>query len=140
MGQFFRRRYLNLIGHKYSKDTVYIQSDKDDRNLMSAACNNFGLFPAYGDQIWGEKFNWQPIPIHELPPDLEHLLTQDMSCKYLNASYTAYLESNEIQSQLKKIKKLRKYLEYHSGITLGKLPNFISIYDAIETETLYGLP
>lgn len=134
LGQFFRRRYQKLIGPKYSPDKVYVQSDSDDRTIMSALCNNFGLYPIFGDQVWNT------VPIHQLPSNKTQLLKPSLKCAKLAALHAKYLLSHEIQSELKRITKLRKYLEFHSGVKCHNLPCLYKIYDAFNSETLCGLP
>jgi len=52
---------------------VYIQSTDVDRTMMSAYCNLAGLFPPHGSQVWNESLLWQPIPVHTVPEDLDHV-------------------------------------------------------------------
>lgn len=42
---------------------------------MSAAVNLAGLYPPSADQKWNNKLGnlWQPIPIHSIPRDLDHV-------------------------------------------------------------------
>lgn len=140
LGQFLRRRYQKLIGLRYSSDKVYIQSDSDDRNIMSALCTNFGLYPACGDQVWNMCTDWQPIPIHSLPPEKSQLLKPSPKCIKLDRLFKAYLASDEVQSQLKMIPKLRSFIQHHSGENCDNLPNLYKIYDTLSVETLRGLP
>lgn len=63
-----------------------------------------------------------------------------ISCGRVDALYAEYLNSSEIQSQLKQVKNLRKYLEHYTGLPFNMLPSFLLIYDVFETETLRGLP
>lgn len=135
-----RRRYQNLIGNHYSRDIVYIQSDKEDRVLMSASCNAYGLFPAQDHQVWNSATDWQPIPIHELPPDKKDLLEPPyQTCAKLRNLYDEYLVSDEIKSELETVTKLREYLEFHSGTSfkspLEKLHGFYRIYDTLNIES-----
>jgi len=40
---------------------------------MSAYCNLAGLFPPQGSQVWNENLLWQPISVHTVPADLDHV-------------------------------------------------------------------
>lgn len=135
------RRYQQLIGVNYSHDTVYILSASDDRVLMSSSCTAYGLFPAQGQQVWYGATNWQPVPIHELPSDKAYLLLPPGgSCAKLSKSVDDYLASDEIQSKLKMVTNLQKYLEFHSGSPFKSLESYYHFYDAVNTEWLMGLP
>lgn len=140
MGKFFRRRYQKLIGDKYSPDNVYIQSDVHDRNLMSASCNSYGLFPAHDYQVWKDEMDWQPIPVHQLSDSKQHLLSPKIECAKMDVSLLEYVQSDEVQSQLEMIKKLRKYMESHAGMPFDDLFSMMLIYDTLSIETLCGLP
>jgi len=52
---------------------VYVRSTDYNRTLMSAYCNLAGLFPPQGSQVWNEKISWQPIPVHTVTKDSDHV-------------------------------------------------------------------
>ena len=71
LGKFLRRRYQGFISDKYYQDDLYTFSSDHDRCLMSAQVCLAGLYPPIEDQIWNDDINWQPIPVHTIPRNLD---------------------------------------------------------------------
>ena len=119
-----RRRYLKLIGTRYSADKVYIRSSDTDRTLMSAQCNAAGMFPPSGDEVWNDSQPWQPVPIHTVPYSEDYLLNSFMRCPRYDQLYKEYTESTSFKYQMKRYSDLLEYLRFHSG---RMLPNPIEV-------------
>lgn len=127
-----RQRYDKLIGPDgYSPDKVSIQSTNEDRCLMSAQTHAAGLFPPVQDhEIWNERIEWQPIPIHTVRD-------QGNCWKVIRIS-DEYTESAEIKALLLKHRKLCKFLEVNSGNRVRSVENFVSLYDVLNVEYSNG--
>ena len=50
-----------------------MRSTDFDRTLMSAYSNLAGLFPPNGSEVWNDNLQWQPIPVHTVPQDRDHV-------------------------------------------------------------------
>lgn len=140
LGKYLRRRYNELLGPGYSPQKVYIRSSDTDRTLMSALCNAAGLFSPSGDQIWEESISWQPVPIHTIPLNEDHLVYQSIPCPKVQKLYDEYMESQQIKELLQRFSDLREFVETHSGKPIKNVVDFVTIYDALEIEHLRGLP
>ena len=44
-----------------------------NRCLMSAEAALAGLYPPAGDQLWKADLAWQPIPVHTVPIQYDHV-------------------------------------------------------------------
>ena len=53
---------------------ILVQSIDDDRCLMSAEAVLAGLYPPSDKQVWSNDIYWQPIPVHNMPQQLEKVL------------------------------------------------------------------
>lgn len=73
-GQYLRKRYDGVIDDEYSPKDIHIVSSDNDRCLMSAQALLAGLYPPAGIQIWHRSLNWQPIPVHTTPRELDKVL------------------------------------------------------------------
>lgn len=71
LGRYLRSRYNGFLNTTYTSEDVYVFSSDRDRTLMSAACCLAGLYPPQGEQVWNPEINWQPIPIHTVPRNLD---------------------------------------------------------------------
>ena len=40
---------------------------------MSAECNLAGLFTPQGSQVWNDELPWQPVPVHTVPLESDHV-------------------------------------------------------------------
>lgn len=109
LGQFFRKRYETLLGHKYSSDKVYIRSTDLDRTLMSAQANLAGLFVPTKEERFYKKLPWQPVPVHTVPIDFDSALFGAKHCPKYDHDFQTYVkESKEVQ---------RIYTEYADQFT-----------------------
>jgi len=74
LGLFMRKRYQNFLSKVYKNTEIYIRSTDVDRTLMSAESNLAGLYPPESYQKWnGSKTSWQPIPVHTVSVDEDHV-------------------------------------------------------------------
>lgn len=90
-GQYFRRRYNEILGDKYSDDKVYVLSSDMDRSIMSALANLAGLFVPNDEEIWNNRILWQPIPVHTLPKQVDILFHGGKTCKKYEDLYEYYM-------------------------------------------------
>lgn len=74
LGQYYRRRYANLLNESFPSKKVYVYSTGHDRAIMSAQVNLAGLFMPKSNEIWNDNLLWRPVPIHSVPQTEDILL------------------------------------------------------------------
>lgn len=130
LGQYFRRRYGDLIGQKYSPNKVYIHSTDTDRTIMSALANLAGLFPPTDNEIWNENIPWQPIPIRTGP-----LIKK---CPQFNAIYEKNIqETPEIQQIFTKYADDFLHWTRESGKNITTFDHVKALYKTLQMELLH---
>lgn len=106
---------------------------------MSALVSMAGMFPPTSDEMWLSDLNWQPIPVHTLPHDEDHILATYKQCDRFDYLMIDYLKSEEYQNLFKKYKPLIEYLEQYSGKKLPTLVDINDLYDTLSIEQLKGM-
>lgn len=139
LGRWLRGRYDHLLGEKYNKDEVFVESTDVDRTLMSAESSLAGLFPPVGDQRWNPDINWQPIPVHTLPEHMDKVLAAKAPCPRYELELAALKKSPPIRELDKKYKELFEYVSKHSGDKIKDIENLEYIYDTLHIEFLNNL-
>lgn len=133
-GQYLRKRYDGALNDHYSPKDIYVVSSDHDRCLMSAQVLLAGLYPPVGDQIWQRSLNWQPIPVHTAPRNLDKLIVVKKPCpayeKQLNNTYkNAHLTRIDEEN-----KELYQYLTDHSGKKIKNVLDLEFLYNTLEIE------
>ena len=82
LGAFLQSRYKVLLGDFYSPKRLYVRSSDNDRCLMSAGALLAGLQPPSAAEIWLPGLNWQPIPVHATPRNLDKVTTVKCNAQY----------------------------------------------------------
>lgn len=137
LGKFFRKRYASLLDNGiYLRDNVYVQSTNVDRTLMSAEANLASFFPPRNTQVWNENLDWQPIPVHTAPEQVDYVLSGKRPCSRYTYAFEKYKKSPEYIAQLDKYQSLFAYLTRHTGKTIKSIKDARSIYNALFIETL----
>lgn len=73
-GEFFRRRYNQILGPEYSAEKVYVISTDTDRAIMSAQANLAALFVPTESEKIKEDLLWQPVSVHTVPDEMDTLI------------------------------------------------------------------
>ncbi|XP_031634016.1 prostatic acid phosphatase-like [Contarinia nasturtii] len=137
LGTYLRKRYASLLGDGgYSNDNVYIQSTDVDRTLNSAQAVAAGLFPPENDQIWNADLLWQPIPIHTIPKEMDHVLYAGRPCSRYQRAMRKHLQSLEYTTLMAKHKQLFDYLQENAGIQIHSLDDVDILYNTLWIEQL----
>lgn len=139
LGLYLRARYGALIGDTYSNKKVYIHSSDHDRCLMSAASCLAGLFFPRDRELWHEQIQWQPIPIHSVPNDMDYLLYFGKKCPKYDIAYGNYIknssEFNEIYTENV------KYLWFWSlkcGLNITTPLDVLKLYKTLLIENVHN--
>jgi len=74
LGKYLRGRYGGFLSDIYSPYEIRVQSSNVDRAIMSADANLAGLYPPVNNRsIWSEDIKWQPIPVHNIPEEMDNV-------------------------------------------------------------------
>lgn len=135
LGKFLRRRYNEILGETYSFKNVYIQSSDYDRTIMSAQANLAGLFTPSDEEKWIDDIKWQPIPVHTVPRNLDHIIAIEQNCpkyKYLLAKYTN--NSDERQRIFTEYADLIAYWSKMSGQNITSTYDIYWLFNTLDIE------
>lgn len=135
LGQYLRRRYNHLLGDEYSYRKVYIQSSDYDRTMMSAQALLAALFKPTKEEEWNDEIQWQPIPVHVLPRQSDHMIAIEHNCpkyKHLLAKYSK--ESKEIQRIYTEYAEEISFWSRMSGANLTGTYDIYQLFNTLEIE------
>ncbi|CAG9854000.1 unnamed protein product [Phyllotreta striolata] len=138
IGRYFRQRYGNFLGDRYSPDEFYTQSTDVDRTKASMQLVNAGLWPPKGDQQWG-PLHWQPIPIHSEPLEEDSLLLVRRPCPKYHVEKSKVIQSEEVQKMYKQYEELFKNLTEITGQKTDDFEGVQDIYTTLLSEVGYNL-
>lgn len=97
--------------------------------------NLAGLFHPIEDEIWNEDILWQPIPVHTVQRNLDHVLAVGKPCANYTAAYNTYVkESLEVQRMHREYTHLLKYWPEMSGANISTIPEVQWLYNTLEIE------
>lgn len=137
LGQYFKRRYNSLLGDKYSPNSIYIRSTDIDRTLMSAQVNLAGLFPPSKSEQWNEEIIWQPIPVHTVPVDDDHLLYGGRNCPKYGQTFAKYVsESEKVRQIYADNVELFSYWSEKCGSSIKTIKEVQTLYKTLSIEKL----
>lgn len=141
LGQYFRKKYREVLGDKYSPNNVYIQSTDVDRVLMSAQVSLAGLFVPNDEEQWDEDLIWQPIPVHTCPITSDYILSSKKDCpRYHSAFKKYYKKSDEVQDILKEYDHLFDYWSEMCGEKIKKIKHVYRLYKTLKIEKEQNKP
>lgn len=140
LGKWLRKRYNGtLISEEYLDSEIYVQSSDVERTLMSATVNMAGLYPPRKGQIWNADLDWQPVPVHTIPVELDTLILASKPCPLYDQYYAQLLKSAHFQLIEKKFGTLFEYLSKHSGNTINfEQWSVLNLYDTLFIQQSYN--
>lgn len=103
---------------------------------MSAAANLAGFFPTDVNSTWNEYLQWQPIPIHTIPTEMDYILLDKRSCPRFNQELKSYKKSSKYKTLNRRFKLTYQYLEEHSGKDIKNIQSALNLYDTLLIENL----
>lgn len=137
LGQYFRRRYNDLLGANYSSEKVFIRSTDLDRTLMSAQANLAGLFPPEKEEKWHKTIPWQPIPVHTAPIETDKIFYGARNCPRYFQTFAKYVnESEEVQQIYRDYVDLFSYWSKMCGLNLTTIKDVYNLHKTLSIEKL----
>ncbi|XP_039291952.1 prostatic acid phosphatase-like [Nilaparvata lugens] len=142
LGIWLRKRYQGLLNAVYNRTEIFIQSTDVDRTLMSAASVLAGLYPPTTGHKWNDRIDWQPIPIHTIPVEMDEVLAMKKPCPRYKAEFDKMLKSPPVTAEFAKYSKSIDYLTHFSGEKVKTWFQLQDLYDTMFIEELnnYTLP
>lgn len=137
-GKWLRQRYNDLVGEKYNFEEMRVRSTDVDRTLMSAQSNLAGFYPPKANDVWNTNLDWQPIPIHTIPEDMDELLAAKKPCQVYDVELNKLNKSPEFREYQRKYKPLFDYLTKNTGRTVDSIQSVQYIYSCLHIEDIYN--
>lgn len=134
LGRWLRNRYSELLSATYSKADIYVRSTDIDRTIMSAQANLAGLYPPVGADIWDSTIQWQPIPVHSVPVELDTLLSTSKFCPAFDYALKRYERSEEFRAYNKSLEPLYQYLTTYTGSIVNTPTSVQILHSCLEIE------
>ncbi|KAJ6647741.1 Lysosomal acid phosphatase [Pseudolycoriella hygida] len=141
LGQYLRRRYVNLIDRKYSNKDIYVQSTDFDRTIMSAQACLAGLYPPTDEEKFDDDIMWQPIPVHTVPSHLDYVLSTGRTCPSFEAAHLRFRQTSpEIRRVLTEHASLIAHWARYSGLIILSIDIVSVLYNTLSIEKEQNKP
>lgn len=105
---------------------------------MSAQSNLAGFFPPSNEEMWNPNINWQAIPVHTIPTDIDHVLSAHKPCPAYDEELSSFRKSNEFKHLNDQFNNLFKYLSAHTGSTVETFGEIGKIHNTLTIETIHN--
>ncbi|BES92137.1 acid phosphatase [Nesidiocoris tenuis] len=105
---------------------------------MSAEAHLAGMFPITEEQKWG-GIDWQPIPIHTVPEQLDKVLAVKHPCKKYHYEKEKLKQSAVYKDLMKKLQPLGEYVSKYTGEPFTSLRIFEYLYSILLVEKMNNL-
>lgn len=128
----------NVNAHKFSFMKEFCFFKDSDRSLASALLTLAGMFPPNGDEIWNEHIHWQPIPVHTIPAELDHVLAVRKPCDHLDYIMDKYVNSTEYFDTFDKNRPLLDALSTYTGKKIETLHEIMFVESLLFAEISKG--
>ncbi|CAL1291457.1 unnamed protein product [Larinioides sclopetarius] len=137
LGKFLRSMYQDFITTNPSE--VLVNSSAADRCITSAAATMASFYAPEGRWKFEDDLNWQPIPIHYLPPHQDKFLRFRAKCPRATEEMAKQRNSEEIQELFRKYQVQLEVVSNYSGLNIYQGISIGYLYDAIQIEKRYNL-
>nr|CAH7742757.1 unnamed protein product [Callosobruchus chinensis] len=131
LGKWLRKRYNSLLSPIFNVNEIYVRSTDKDRTLMSAYANLAGLYPPQDFQVWNEHINWQPIPVHTIPRNIDNVIMEKRPCPLYDTLLKDIIKSDYFNKINDKHADLYKTLSNWTGIDVKDVKDIKEIRSAL---------
>ncbi|XP_062559756.1 testicular acid phosphatase homolog [Armigeres subalbatus] len=138
LGQWLRNRYRDLLSEIYSEDEIYVQTTEADRTLMSALSNLAGLYPPKGTDQWLSDMPWQPIPVHQIPKSMDHIISGTRHCPKFQQLLNQHMQTDDYRTYFRSIKSILDYATHHSRKQIDSVVSLYDFYNCLDVEQENG--
>ncbi|KAF8792186.1 Lysosomal acid phosphatase like protein [Argiope bruennichi] len=137
VGKFLRYLYKDFVTSNPRE--VYVNSSAINRCLSSAAANLASFYAPEEKWKFEQDLEWQPIPIHYLPPNMDKYLNFERSCPLYDAEFSRLIQSEGLLDIYETHQDFVEVISKSSGLnyTAGGMPFYL--FDVLEIEKYYNL-
>ncbi|XP_064396543.1 lysosomal acid phosphatase-like isoform X3 [Halichondria panicea] len=141
LGGLLRARYVtdtypNFLHPNYTRVQVNVRSTDMDRTLMSASAMLSALYPPDNSQRFNDSIAWQPIPIHTMAKENDHMLRGHRNCPAYSKLKDADKTTVEYQRIVAENEGFFVTLQGHTGLEAVNMSNIRSIKDSVFAENV----
>lgn len=130
-----------MIGRKCSPNKIYIQSTDYDRTKMSAEICASGLCSTSSEQMWNGESSPQPILVHAVPKNVDHVLSIGKFFPKCAAARQNYLnESLEVQQIYSEYADHFNHWALQSGTNITTIDDVYTLYNVLCIESSGNKP
>lgn len=110
-----------------------------DRTIMSAQVNLAALFNPTESEIWNEEIQWQPIPVHMVPQNLDTVLFVGKDCPRFKVLFAKYAnESSEMARIYSENVDLFAYWSKMCGSPIKTIDDVYKLYKTLYIESVHN--
>lgn len=103
---------------------------------MSARTILAALFPPEGNQFGAPDFQWQPIPVHTRPVEVDPFLSDgEFPCPAYDYGYSEMLRSEAFRQIDDNYRSMYQYLSENTGTVIDNPQKLRMLYDTLTIES-----
>lgn len=115
-GKYLRKFYDGFLNKYYLREDLNVISTPVDRTIMSANSLLSGLYEPKDYQLWNNKVNWQPIPVHPQDHQNDKIFYSDhIKCPRIDQLRKEIPQTNEFIERNNRYKHLFDVVNNNSG-------------------------
>ncbi|CAL1291356.1 unnamed protein product [Larinioides sclopetarius] len=137
LGKVLRSMYQDFITTNPSE--VLVNSSATDRCLTSAAATMASFYAPEGRWKFEDDLNWQPIPIHYVPPYQDKFLSFKGKCPRVTAEMINQRNSEELQELFQKYQAQLEIVSNYTGLNVSQGVNAFYLHDTLLIEKMHNL-